>query len=82
MGPRIHMDVTLTFTTYLKIVADHVHSFMATVFPGSIGLLQQDDAPCHTAKFFQEWFKEQEKEFNVLSWPPDFPISQFLGQQS
>ena len=25
LGPAIHMDVTLTGTTYLSIVADHIH---------------------------------------------------------
>lgn len=32
LGPATHVDVTLTHTTYLSIVADHVHSFMATIF--------------------------------------------------
>ncbi|KAK3564655.1 hypothetical protein QTP86_024529, partial [Hemibagrus guttatus] len=44
LGPAIHVDVTLTRTTYLSIVADHVHTFMETVFPD--GLFQQDNAPC------------------------------------
>ena len=29
LGPAIHVDVTLTRTTYLSIVADHVHPFIA-----------------------------------------------------
>ncbi|KAF7641348.1 hypothetical protein LDENG_00283840, partial [Lucifuga dentata] len=71
----IHVDVTLTRTTYLNIAADQVHHFMVTVFPNGNGLFQQDNAPWHTAKIVQEWFEDQEhdKEFKVLTWPPNSP---------
>ncbi|KAG5841041.1 hypothetical protein ANANG_G00195380 [Anguilla anguilla] len=55
------------------MVADQVHPFMATVFPGGSGLFQQGNAPCHTAKIVQEWFEEHDKEFMVLPWPPNSP---------
>ncbi|MCI4375917.1 hypothetical protein PGIGA_G00114930 [Pangasianodon gigas] len=67
LGPGIHVDVTLTRTT------DQVHPFMATAFPNGSGLFQQDNAPCHTAKIVQEWFEEHDKEFKVLTWPPNSP---------
>jgi len=54
LGPAIHVDVTLTRTTYLTIVADQVHPFMETAFPNGSGLFQQDNAACHTAKMVQE----------------------------
>lgn len=38
LGPAIYVDVTVTYTTYLNIVADQVHIFMATVFPIISGL--------------------------------------------
>ncbi|KAJ8276573.1 hypothetical protein COCON_G00083250, partial [Conger conger] len=66
LGPGIHVDVNLTHATYLNIVADQVHPFMATVFPDGSGLFQQDNAPCHTAHIVQEWFEEHEEEFKVL----------------
>ncbi len=44
LGSCIHKDATLTHTTYLKIVKDHVHLFIAMVFPDGSGLFQQDDA--------------------------------------
>ncbi|KAK3528244.1 hypothetical protein QTP86_027960, partial [Hemibagrus guttatus] len=30
LGPAIHVDITLTCTTYLNNAADHVHPFMET----------------------------------------------------
>ncbi len=70
LSPGISVDVTLTRTTYLKIV---VHPFMATVIPDGSGLFQQDNVPCHTAKIVQEWFEEHYKELKVLTWPPNSP---------
>ena len=67
LGTPIHVDVTLTRTSYLSIVADHVHPFMETVFPDGCGFFQQDNAPCHKAKMFQEWFEEHNNEFEVLT---------------
>ncbi|KAK3561066.1 hypothetical protein QTP86_026371 [Hemibagrus guttatus] len=74
VGPAIHMDVTLTCSTYLSIVADRIHPFMETVFPDGCGLLQQDNAPCHSTKMGQEWFDEHNNEFEVLT--SKFPRSQ------
>ena len=34
LGPAIHVDVNLTRVTYLNIVADQVHPFMAMVIQG------------------------------------------------
>ena len=45
LGPAIHVEVTLTRSTYLSIVADHLHPFTETVFPDYCGLFQQDNAP-------------------------------------
>ncbi|KAK3570021.1 hypothetical protein QTP86_009164 [Hemibagrus guttatus] len=69
-GPVIHVDVTLTRTTYLSIVAEHVHPFMEMVFPDGCGLFQQDNVPCHKAKMVQEWFDEH-NESELL--PPNSP---------
>ncbi|KAK3554948.1 hypothetical protein QTP86_001871 [Hemibagrus guttatus] len=73
LGVAIHVDVTLTRTTYLNIVEDHVYPFLETVFPDACGLFQQDNAPCHKAKMVQEWFDEHDNEFEVLTWPPNSP---------
>lgn len=77
--PGIRVDVTLTLTTFLRIVADHVHPFMATVFPDVSGLFQQDNMPCHTAQIVQKWFEEHDNEFKVLTC---LPISQISIQLS
>ncbi len=64
-----------TCTNFLEIVADHVHSFMAMVFVALSGLLQQDNAPCHTAVIVQEWLEGHCKEFKVLPWPPNSDLN-------
>ena len=66
LGPAIHVDATLTDNTYQSFGADHVHSFMETVFPDGCGLFQQ-------SKNWQEWFEEHNKEFEVMTWPPNSP---------
>lgn len=73
LGPAVHVDVTLTHTTYLSIVADHVSPFMEAVFPDGSGFFQQDDVSCHKAKTVQEWFEEHNNEFKVLTLPPNSP---------
>ena len=42
----IHVDVTLTRTTYLNTVANQEHLFMETVLADGSGLFQQDNAHC------------------------------------
>ncbi len=39
-GPGIHVDITLTNATYLKIVANYTYPFIAMVFPDGSGLFQ------------------------------------------
>ncbi len=48
-GSGIHVDVALTHTIYLKIIADRVHPIMAMTFPDGSDLFQQDNVPCHTS---------------------------------
>ncbi len=42
--------------TYQKIAADHIHPFMAMVFPDGSVLFQQYNVPCYSA-IGQEWFE-------------------------
>ncbi len=64
LGPaivcRCYFDTYLCHLTYLKIIVEHIHPFMAMVFPIGSGLFQQHDAPCHTAKIVQEWFEQHD----------------------
>jgi len=60
----------LKATAYLNIVSDHVHPFMAIMYPSSDGYFQQDNAPCHKAQISSNWFLEHDNEFTVLKWPP------------
>jgi len=46
------MSVTLTYTSYVNIVAEHVQAFMASVFPDGFG----HEASCHAAKTVEEYY--------------------------
>ncbi|KAK3533242.1 hypothetical protein QTP70_013655 [Hemibagrus guttatus] len=73
LGPAVHVDVTVTRSIYLSIVADHVHPFMETLFPDGCVLFQKDNASCHKAKMVQEWFDDHNNQFVVLTPPPNSP---------
>ncbi len=59
-GPLVPTDHHLNATTYLSIVADHIHPFMTTVYTSSDGYFQQDNAPCHKAQIISDWFLEHD----------------------
>jgi len=49
LGPLVPIGHHLNVTAYLSIVSNHVHPFMATMYPSSDVYFQQDNAPCHKA---------------------------------
>jgi len=49
LGPLVPIGHRLNVMAYLSIVSDHVHPFMAIMYPSSDGYFQQDNAPCHKA---------------------------------
>jgi len=73
LGPLEPIGHGLNATAYPSIVSDHVHPFMATMYPSSDGYFQQDNAPCHKARILSNWFLEHDNEFTVLQWPPQSP---------
>jgi len=73
LGPLVAIGHHLNATAYLRIVSDHVHPFMAIMYPSSDGHFQQDNAPCHKARINSNWFLEHDNEFTVLKWPPHSP---------
>ncbi len=78
LGPLVPIEHRLNATAYLRIVADHVHPFMTTVYPSSDVYFQQDNAPCskhlcHKAQIISDWFLEHDNEFTLLKWPPQSP---------
>jgi len=67
LGLLVPVGHRLNATAYLSIVSDHVHPFMATMYPSS------DNAPDHKARIISNWFLEHHNEFTVLKWPPQSP---------
>jgi len=70
LGSLVPIGHCLKSTAYLSIVSDHVHPFMATMYPSSDGNFQQDNAPCQKSRIISNWFLERDNEFTVLKWPP------------
>ncbi len=73
LGPLVPTEHCLNATTYLSIVADHVHPFRTTVYPSSDDYFQQDNASCHKAQIISDWFLEHDNKFTLLKWPPQSP---------
>lgn len=67
------VNAILNSTIYLNIIADHVHSFMAVIFSGEDGHIQQDNAPFHRALSVLNWFEEHQSEFSMFLWTAQFP---------
>ena len=61
------VEQTLNAKEYLNIIADQLHSYMASVFPTGNGMFQQDNAPRHKAQIVLEWFQEHDAEFQLMS---------------
>jgi len=73
ISPLVPIGHRLNAMAYLSIVSDHVHPFIASMYPSSDGYFQQDNAPCHKARIISNWFLEHVNEFTVLKWPPQSP---------
>jgi len=67
--PLVPSGHCLNATANLSIVSDHVHPFMATMYPS----FQQHNAPCHKSRIISNWFLEHDNEFTVLKCPPQSP---------
>ncbi|GBL99218.1 hypothetical protein AVEN_140681-1 [Araneus ventricosus] len=66
MNLLITVDTTLNSTAYPNVVADHVHSLIAILFPYGDGHIQWDTAPYHRALSVTNRFEEHRSEFNLL----------------
>ncbi|KAF7644629.1 hypothetical protein LDENG_00218890 [Lucifuga dentata] len=60
-GSCIHVDVTLTRTTYLNITADQVHFFMTTVFPEVVASFSRIMHPATLQKLFRNSLRNMTK---------------------
>lgn len=62
LGSAIHVAVTLTCATYVRISVEHVQHFMQTIFPDGCGF-EQHNVACHKVKIVQQWLDEHNHEF-------------------
>jgi len=76
LGPLVPIWHRFNATAYLSIVSDHVHPFMATMYPFSDGNFQQDNASYHKARIISNWFLEHDNEFHCTKMAPTVTRSQ------
>jgi hypothetical protein len=54
---------------------------MQMLFPNNDAVLQDDNAPIHTARTVQSWFEDHEGDLQHLFWPaqsPDLNVMELL----
>ncbi|GFW40956.1 DDE_3 domain-containing protein [Trichonephila clavipes] len=54
---------------YLSIIADQLHSYIASVYSTGNGIFQQDSITCQKARNVFERFVEHKDEFQLISRP-------------
>ncbi|GBM86094.1 hypothetical protein AVEN_41236-1 [Araneus ventricosus] len=70
MGPLICLETTLTGDRYLRILPDHLYSFMSIVHSDGLGQFQQDNATPHASRVVTKWLQEHSSGFRHFHWPP------------
>jgi hypothetical protein len=81
VGPIITLHGQTTAREYVDRLCNQVHPMIQTLFLNNDLVLQDDNAPIHTAGIVQSLFEEHEGEFQHLPWPaqlPDLNISEPL----
>ena len=58
---------------YRSNLADHIRPILQTVFLGECPVLQDDNAPVHTARWVQTCLDEHNDEVEHLKWYPQSP---------
>ncbi|GFX56981.1 transposable element Tc1 transposase [Trichonephila clavipes] len=69
LGPLVLVEEIAKVVDYLSIIADELHSYMASVFSSTKGIFQQNSVSCQKARIVLERFKEYKDEFQLISWP-------------
>lgn len=78
LSPLVLTEYLWNITAYPRIVAGHVHPFMATVCPFSHDCFQQDNAPCPRAQIILNWFDNQFAVLKCHRQSPDLKPAKHL----
>ncbi|GBN20775.1 hypothetical protein AVEN_109182-1 [Araneus ventricosus] len=73
MGPLIRLETTLTGDRYLRILSDHLYTFMSIVHSDGLGQFQRDNATSHASRVATKWLQEHSSDFRHFHWPPKSP---------
>lgn len=55
----------------LKIIANHFHCYMISVFKNEKGIFVQYNTSCQMTRSELVWFQEHNTEFQLTSWSPN-----------
>ncbi|RWS18691.1 transposase (putative)-like protein, partial [Leptotrombidium deliense] len=70
LSPIAHVPGTVDRWKHVKILEHNLPDTMNTLYPDGY-VYQEDNAPCHKAKYTQNWIREN--NIKVLKWPPGSP---------
>jgi hypothetical protein len=73
VGPIITLHDRIAARDYVDRLGNQVHSMIQTLFSNNDAVLQDYNAPIHTAGTVQSWCKEPEDELQHLPWPAQSP---------
>lgn len=71
-GLLLFYEGRLNARNFIELISTELPTYYETVFgSGTQSYFQQDNAPCHKAKFSMDWFRD--KNISLLDWPPTSP---------
>jgi hypothetical protein len=73
VGPIIILHGQITAREYMDRLGNQVHPMIQMLFSNNDAVIQDDNAPIHTAETVQSWFEEHEGELQHLPWPSQSP---------
>jgi hypothetical protein len=74
VGPIITPHGRIAARNYVDRLGNQLHSMIQTLFSNNDAVLQDDNAPIHTAGTVQSWYKEPQDELQHLPLPGQSPV--------
>ena len=66
LGPIVALHGRINSKDYLNVLRDHVHPIVQALLSDGDGILQDDNAPIHTARVVKHWYEEHRSELEYM----------------